>query len=532
VNPATERRACHVLAAAMIFAALAYAVYTTWPHQWPAGPDTLRDIASAETIRASIGHTLQRGEPLPDPYYRNEVFWYSPLMPALLAAGAAVTRAPMHLVAVRLPIFWNLAGPILFYMLACELFDPLAALAALALFLFVEPFASREAATYGSALVTSSFAQPFFYGGLLAWIRFRKTMRTRAAVLAGVVLGVSFLAHTVPTALLAIVFSIETIAWLWRTRRSTEFRRVFATCALVVGVGVICASPAMVPLAHYHMRIKELEPFVYRDPSVAPADLSELLRTNAFVFFFSVPALVGLIALPFQRESGSRRIVLTWLVASTALFFWAAYAVRLIEWDGLAKFAIAPAHHFMIYARAAESLIGGLGIAAVCRLAGKWTKPGIAWPLAVVVSAALVAASLPRYPMRDRVMIPATYSESQWAAVQWMADKSAPGSVFLAPENTGVSMIGVAGRHTVIVGPIFSNPYVDWEFRDRERQDMWAALTASNCVEFERHANPFAVTHLLLVDGMTPEIHPGACGFERVFDQPPFTILSRVPSAR
>jgi hypothetical protein len=112
-----------------------------------------------------------------------------------------------------------------------------------------------------------------------------------------------------------------------------------------------------------------------------------------------------------------------------------------------------------------------------------------------------------------------------------MRDNTLPSSVFLAPENTGVSMIGLARRKTVIVGPVFSNPYVDWSYRDRERQAMWDALTSHDCGAFGAHADPFGVSHLLLVDGMTPVVADGVCGFRKVFDRPPFAIYSRVPAA-
>ena len=193
-------RLAHAGAVVLILAALANGLALTRSRDWPDGPDTFRDIGAAETMRETIGPSLHRQTPLPDLYYRDEVFWYSPLMPALLAASAAITHAPMHLVATRMPVFWNLGGPIAFYAYAAVLFDPIIAFAALALCLFVEPFPAREAGTYAPALITSSFAQGFFYLALLAWAHLRRNARVWSAVAAGFVLGVSFLAHTAVTA--------------------------------------------------------------------------------------------------------------------------------------------------------------------------------------------------------------------------------------------------------------------------------------------------------------------------------------------
>src|SRR5262249_19599782 len=149
--------------------------------------------------------------------------------------------------ATRVPVFWNLGGPIAFYACAAVLFDPVVALVALALFLFVEPFPAREAGTYAPALITSSFAQGFFYLGLLAWTYFRRNARAWPAAAAGVLLGVSFLAHSAVTAILAAVFVIETLAWLYEAGPAPGRMRTAAMCALVAGIGIIVAAPAMIP---------------------------------------------------------------------------------------------------------------------------------------------------------------------------------------------------------------------------------------------------------------------------------------------
>jgi hypothetical protein len=213
------------------------------------------------------------------------------------------------------------------------------------------------------------------------------------------------------------------------------------------------------------------------------------------------------------------------------LFVWAAWVVRLATWHWVATMAIAPAHHFLIYIRAAESLLGGIGIVALIRLVSSRTRLAVEWPLTVCVTVGLIWMSVPRYRWRDSLMGQPTFTENQKAAVEWIVSRTEPSSVFLAPENTGVSMIGIVRRKTVLVQPVFSNPYVDWEARFDAWKAMWASLEAQNCSEFLKRADPYNVTHVLLVDGMTPSIVDGACGFRKVLGAQPFTILSRVPDA-
>jgi hypothetical protein len=523
-------RLAHAGAVVLIVAALAHGLALTRSRDWPDGPDTFRDIGAAETMRETIGPSLHRQTPLPDLYYRDEVFWYSPLMPALLAASAAITHAPMHLVATRMPVFWNLGGPIAFYAYAAVLFDPIIAFAALALFLFVEPFPAREAGTYAPALITSSFAQGFFYLALLAWAHLRRNARVWSAVAAGFVLGVSFLAHTAVTAILAAVFVIDAPAWLFESRDARERIRTAALCALVAGIGVIAAAPALIPLLHYHFQIRELEPFVFLYPQMGPAYAMDVLRLNLDTNrVFTGAAAAGLVALLVQPPSMGRRLTLAWFAVALALFVWTAWVIRLATWGWVARLAAAPAHHFLIYIRAAESLLGGIGITAIIRFAQSRTRFAVELPLVTCAIAALIGVSWSTYRDRDTHMRQPEFSENQKAAVEWILSRADPSSVFLAPENTGVSMIGVVRRKTVLVEPVFSNPYVDWAPRFEAWQAMWAALEAQNCSEFSKRADPFAVTHVLLVDGMTPPIGNGACGFRRVFEGAPFTILSRVP---
>ena len=523
-------RIVHACAAALMAAALLHGLALTRGKSWPDGPDTFRDIGAAQTIRETIGASLRRRTPLPDLYYKNEVFWYSPLMPAVLAASAAISHLPIHVAATRFPAFWNLAGPIAFYVMAAAFFDPVVALVGLALFLFVEPFPAREAGTYAPALIASSFAQAFLYLGLLAWWWFRSLPTAKRAALAGCFLGVSFLAHTAVTAILAAVFVVETLVWLFALRKAPEVVRIAGLCMLAAAVGIAAASPALVPLLHYHLQIRELEPFVYLDPAMGPGHVVDVLQANFSADrLFVVLAALGLLALVMQRASAARRLVLAWFAVALFLFVWAAWFVRLNE--QFAAMAVAPAHHFLIYIRAAESLLAGIAIVSMIRLATDRARPSLDLPAAAAVAVVLIGVNWPRYLDRDTHMGQPEFSPNQQAAVQWILDRSAPSSVFLAPENTGVSMIGIVRRKVVLVEPVFSNPYVAWTPRFDAWQAMWNALEQGNCREFTRQAEPYDVTHVLLVDGMTPLVRDGECSLRKVFVAPPFTILSRVPDA-
>src|SRR5262245_31505170 len=72
---------------------LALAVHATHGLDLPPEGDAFRDLAIARTVAA--------GEAGADPAYAGERLWYNPLFPAVIAALAKVTRAPLPVVSVR-----------------------------------------------------------------------------------------------------------------------------------------------------------------------------------------------------------------------------------------------------------------------------------------------------------------------------------------------------------------------------------------------------------------------------------------------
>src|SRR5262249_18191946 len=170
---------------------------------------------------------------------------------------------------------------------------------------------------------------------------------------------------------------------------------------LVAGIGIIVAAPAMIPLLHYRFQIRELEPFVYLDPLMGPGHTMDVLRLNLYTnSVFSGAAALGLVTLVAQGASSGRRLTLAWGAVALAFYVWATWVVRLATWAWVPRLAIAPPHHFLIYIRAAESLLGGIGVTALIRLLSSRTPFAVELPLAACAVAGLIGVNFPRY--RDR----------------------------------------------------------------------------------------------------------------------------------
>jgi hypothetical protein len=115
-------------------------VRTTQDLNWPFDPDHFRDIAQAQTI--------QDGGWLQDPFYLGETTWYSPLLPATVAALSSTTGVSVPVVFTRAGAFLNAPAPAAFYLLCVSLVGRAAAVGSLVAFLFMGTAPSWSSATY------------------------------------------------------------------------------------------------------------------------------------------------------------------------------------------------------------------------------------------------------------------------------------------------------------------------------------------------------------------------------------------------
>src|SRR5207237_3915714 len=106
----------------------------------------------------------------------------------------------------------NLFAPLAFYFLVAFLFDRWVALVAAVAFLFapIGHAPSWAAATYSPWLLTQNFVQTFFYLTLAAYLRALESNRRTWFVMVGLLLGSTFLGHTVPAIVLGVVMVMGT----------------------------------------------------------------------------------------------------------------------------------------------------------------------------------------------------------------------------------------------------------------------------------------------------------------------------------
>jgi hypothetical protein len=125
----------------------------------------------------------------------------------------------------------------------------------------------------------------------------------------------------------------------------------------------------------------------------------------------------------------------------------------------------------------------------------------------VLVSAlvvALVALHYPSYRERPDFTLSRRKAErflkrnDRLAAHDWIARNTPPDAVFLCEDDLSLYVVGPAGRKVVAADRFFSNPYLDWNYRNRRRNRMLRCLADENERCFRDLASRHEVAYVLV----------------------------------
>ncbi len=530
---------CTGLAIVFVAVVLRHGVEATSTLDWPHDPDHLRDIAHAQNIA--------EGRLLDDPYLAGEWAWYNPLVPAITAGVATLTGQPVPVVHARFYAFLNVTAPLAFFLLLAVIAGPRAAVIGLSLYLFVVEDETWMWGTYSPHPFAANFAQAPFFLTLAAWWAGARYPSALSQVATGVLLGVTALAHTTPAVLAGGVIVIDALSRAWPSRRfelSPDVWRPLRGMFIVGATAVIVALPLLIPIAgHYGLIIQNPVPLTWIDRRM------ELQHWRAFTlellgqWRINLPMLAGIAWLAAGRGSRRARIVLTALfVLATGCCVYTAWVVEWFRDRGIDLPYVVPAHHFLLYARVTQAMLGGVGLAWLVSLVGSTSiRPRERRHLPAVraavlgatlsVAAGIAVVQFPSFERRNDFHYHADIARTKFSAAQLQLYTWARGTpastVVLTSDRVGGSIIGPAGRKVVAVEPFFSNPYVS-HARLQARSAMWQALATGDCYAFDRLAGQYRVTHVVTQPGSTDAIAAGTCGLVprlqagdmRVFQRP------------
>ena len=86
--------------------------------------------------------------------------------------------------------------------------------------------------------------------------------------------------------------------------------------------------------------------------------------------------------------------------------------------------------------------------------------------------------------------------------IVWLRDQTASDTVVLAPPHDALIILGAAGRKTVALDQVFSNPYVAYEPRIAVIDDMSRYLADHQRDKFLEMATQHGISYVLLTDAV------------------------------
>jgi len=476
-------------------------------------------IKTSSTARRTFDGDLQRnlsqaqsildGAPLADPNYLGEKIWYNPLVPGLAALISKVSGAPPDIVNLRAGAFLNILTPVCFFVLLLIAFDAVTAAASVfaMLFIITAGLPVYFTGTYSPIMYSLHLAPAFFFIGLAFYIKAVETAGLKWHLLTGLFLGLTFLAHTAPAVILGSVILVNTISEIRTGRQKqtgqVELSRRRKRALSGFSLSMITAFAVSLPFLYsilFHYRMKIINP--------VPMDFTEtILQLNHFTSFVSAAAphwivailiLIGFVVLIRKRNSSEAyRLFFMLSVIIIALMSY-NYARQAIKFMYLPL--IVPSLHFVVYLTILEALLFGLGSSYVIIRASSAAikivqKAGIKIHdlhkperilCTLLLTLPMITAFLlmkSGYEAREDYMqlkhskVTQRLNKSYDLLYKWTLESTAPDDVFFN-DKEAPGYILMTGRKFVVNpgGEQFSNPYVDYQKRLKDRNLMIQAL--------------------------------------------------------
>ena len=531
-----------IAVAALCMWALLQAIRTSNTCQWPAEWDTLRDMGMAQT--------LLDGNYPKDPILSGKTLWYNPLTGALLAASSRVLQLPLHQTSIALGPYVNLLAPLGIVVLLAFFFGRAAALAGLCMVLFAKdpqtPFWVN--ASYSPWLLAPLYSLGLFFLTLVAYYHALSRRSLAWHGVAGLLLGITFMAHTAPAMVIGGVIvattSLET-GLLWHRQRqqrragATDSQQPLWRIPAQVLVLLMIAFVVSLPftwsiLWHYQFKVHNPFPSLFAADYVSLAQLPDRLRDT--VNWKNLFALTGIMVLVrrFRRDSAAR-FILCWLIVAIA-FVTQHYLWQYLLTRGTVLTSFVPGHHAAIHLSAVRAVLFAVGLTAsgiavirlLQRLSGlalQQQNMQLLDQIAAVIAVALAGTALyMAHPLTTRVdfMTPdrALYHQFHEQGIpmyQWILENTEPNAVFLCDEESiGMTVVMPAGRKLVSAMLLYSNPYVPAAPLFEAQKNLLNAIENGNQDKFCQLASPYPVLYLLVHSEKSQAHHEK---YRRLFDE-------------
>lgn len=439
--------------------------------------DIMRDMGIAQAILD--------GRYPEDPVLAGEISWYNPLTGTMLLVAHYLTDTPLMRLAVTLGPYINMLAPLAFYAFTAAFYGRAAGIAGLCLMLFgkdgTQPYWT---CAYSPWLLASVYSLGLLFITLFLGTKAIEKRASSLFFIAGISLGVTFLAHTAPAIIaggtLFLLMMTEQYRFVRERRWSDEGRSLFWLFILLLAIAFFVSLPYSGPILwRYHFHVHNPWPSLYASQNVELQNLPQQLRYALSPR--NVMAVIGGLILLRNRRDLRARAVLCWGVVS-ALLMAQHYLWQALRLNDVVLTSIVPGHHAAIHLAAVRTVLFGVGVAGLGRLAGKGAAyflkhfsfqggKGVALQGLGIWGAAVLAGIILywRNPYEGRVDFQPPGGSAYYQLFdrhlpmyRWIRDNTPPEAVFLCPdENLGIQVVMPAGRKLVNPMLLYFNPYVE-----------------------------------------------------------------------
>ena len=514
----------------------------------PPDADTVRDLGFIQGVRD--------GDWFADPITAGAWGWYPPLLHGLAALLSCLLPIPLLDTWLHAGAVLNLASPLAFAWMGWRLVGPWpAAIATVVLVLVFGAMLPGDAGGgYTPWTLSPALTWPLFFVAVRLIAGAVQRLSVMSALLAGSVIGLVFLAHTVPALLLAPMTASAALAvngCRWRTWR---------WLAITAPVALAWTLPFLLPLLlAYRLHIVHASPGAWAHPVLSDplALVPALLGLAALARLLLIPAardsdssdrsgrwyklLSSRVAAPptpraYQSALPAAGMTRGWTVlprvTMALLVGWMLPCLLLLgrhyacddTSGGVCGVVVIAAHHYVAYLQPAWALLVGV---AVLHAAPATSRHSVR--AAGGVALALCAAAWftrPEDLALRRIGGTGPAQVLDRAVYDWLLLRSRPDALVLTdlpanPADMGprAATVFAAGRNLVASPELHSNPYMPWPPRNAQRL-AWLRRGADLC-PLLRAAGPGAA-YILLASGEPAPAAPSvfASGFNTLYRVP------------
>jgi hypothetical protein len=462
-----------------------------------------------------------------DPSFIGEYLWYNPLLTIVEAIVVKLTGLPINIVLIRAGSFLNLLSPLCFFGMLFFLFKEKVALAGLVSFLFLAsgniPF--FYTATYSPWIYPGSFIQFAFYLNIIfCWMAF-STQKIYWFAILGAGIGLGFLGHTAPTVIIILILAVIQIGKIQDALKSKQpglVKRYFYQAVIVFIPFVIVSFPYLYYLVgKYHVHVVNRKPFEYVDTIFIWRNFGSMVRANASIAFI----ISGIGFIWFYKkftEPLIRKIIFSWLWVCLIMFIYSTLVGSLDEHLNIKLPGTVPSYHYFYYLKALESVFFGFGLVfllekpvrsaagfLIARIpgAGSW----IACAVFILCIGLYVLIYYPFYKTRydfgaiREMSIMAGKEKDKIEIYDYIRGHIPDDQVFLCEQETSIFPVMPTARKMVSIGITFSNPFVDFNKRENDRNNMLSYLKTGEPDSTKNLFSEYSVNYVLLRDSVLSE---------------------------